>query len=858
MSHLAKIFKNTGILMMMELGTRAMDALVAVILARYLAPEGFGLLAFALSFAWVFSILSGFGMGALIVRNVSRDPGELNRYLANSLVAKIFLGLATLIIMVLTCWLLRYPADKCWLVFWAALLMIVDTNMNFLLSFFQSAQRMMVMTLVNLSVRLGWIGVSLWVIAFRGGVNELVQMRLAVTLIGFIAAFFLIHFRLQRIHWHFEPAFMLQILKASFPFALFRVYGQVYTDVDTVMLSSMRGDLMTGWYAAAHKILRLFTFIPTSFFGGMLPTVSRISKDRVELEKICRRSIHSLLAVALPIAGCACVVSEQIILLCYGEAYREAIPAFRILIWSIVFTFVNSGMVATLAAVNREKAGSLCSLLGGLLSCLSNFIVIPLFGYLGAAATTLLAEGLIFVFQLGILRREISISRLLKGAMTPLLSALVMVLLALLVKRSGLVTTLLGSGITYVLGLLFFSRWDPEFSALFFRRGKKPTLQMPEEDRKTVMFLETSLRIGGTETVVSQLVRSLDPRKFRPIVCCLYESGTLGEKLIQEGYPVFSELARHRFDLRTGVRLWQLMRSQNVKILFIVNQPFTQLWGVLCGMLARVPVRMTAIRSTGKINRIHRRLFLNRLTFPWIQSVTVLSETHKKYLFEKEKIPLLKMQVVPNGVDLKRFSVNGKYESLRPSFGIPFQEPVVGIVAMLRPEKNHALFLRVAAKVLRSIPPVHFLVVGDGPERDPLQALAKSLGIETQVRFVGARNDIPQVISLFDVAVLCSHPVVETLSNAVLEYMAAAKPVVATRVGSLEEQIGEGKTGYLVEPGDEEAMAERILKLLQDKALAREMGAAGRRKAEAQYSLEVMMARTESLFEKLLNEASQS
>ena len=205
-------------------------------------------------------------------------------------------------------------------------------------------------------------------------------------------------------------------------------------------------------------------------------------------------------------------------------------------------------------------------------------------------------------------------------------------------------------------------------------------------------------------------------------------------------------------------------------------------------------------------------------------------------------------------MDLERFNPGPKSKDLLQSLGVPSNTPTVGIVAMLRPEKGHDIFLKAAALVLKQKPETHFLIIGDGDERKKLEGMAEDTSIKAYIHFLGARKDIPEILNLFDVAVLSSYPVVETLSNAVLEYMAAGKPVVSTRVGSLEEVVDEGQTGFLVESGDFEAMAVLILKILQDAKLAREMGEAGRKKVEKEYSIEQMVSLTESLFEKLLLE----
>ncbi len=366
------------------------------------------------------------------------------------------------------------------------------------------------------------------------------------------------------------------------------------------------------------------------------------------------------------------------------------------------------------------------------------------------------------------------------------------------------------------------------------------------------------MRIGGTETVVSQIIRRIDKNRFRPIIACLYETGELGETLLKEGHDVRSNLIRGRFDLFAPVRLYKLMRDEKVDVLFIINQPITQVWGTLCAVLARTPARITAIRSTGKINRIKRRLLFNALTFPWITKITALSRMHKEYLVEKERINPAQIEIVPNGVNLERFRPGSDTSALRRDLGIAPDAPVAGIVAMLRPEKGHTVFVRAAAEVVKRIPQARFLIIGDGSERPGLEALAQELGAEKNILFLGSRSDIPTWLDMMDVAVLSSHPVVETVSNSVLEYMAMAKPVVSTRVGSLPEMLDDGRTGFLIPPGDWKAMADKITFLFENRARAKEMGQAGRAKVEKEYSVEQMIRMTESLFERLLSNGRKS
>jgi glycosyltransferase involved in cell wall biosynthesis len=168
-------------------------------------------------------------------------------------------------------------------------------------------------------------------------------------------------------------------------------------------------------------------------------------------------------------------------------------------------------------------------------------------------------------------------------------------------------------------------------------------------------------------------------------------------------------------------------------------------------------------------------------------------------------------------------------------------------VAALRPEKNHELFLHLARRVIEQLPTARFLVVGDGPRRKELERCAAELGAERQINFLGMREDVPRLLAAMDVFVLTSH--VEANPVSILEAMSAGRPVVATNVGSIHEAVEEGRTGFLVPPGDVARLSDRVLELLRNRQLRRSMGAAGRNAVVARWSIDTMVRRYEELIE---------
>jgi glycosyltransferase involved in cell wall biosynthesis len=388
-----------------------------------------------------------------------------------------------------------------------------------------------------------------------------------------------------------------------------------------------------------------------------------------------------------------------------------------------------------------------------------------------------------------------------------------------------------------------------------------PTLELPTIERDEpcclttaqravsrplrTLFIHTSMPVGGAETLTVNLIRRLDRDRFAPELCCLKEPGPLGEMLAAE-IPVHHSLLANKYDLRIWSRLTKLLRDRQIDAAITVGAGDKMFWGRLAARRIGVPVVLSALHSTGWPDGIGR---LNRLLTPITDGFIAVAPSHGRFLIDNERLPAGKVFVISNGVDTDRFATVRDAAAVRRELGIGPTDPVVTIVAALRPEKNHELFLEMAARVLRELPAAKFLIIGDGPRRESLEQQAQSLGIGTSVHFLGSRNDVPSLLSATDVFALTSHNEANPVS--ILEAMSVGRPVVATDVGSICEAVSEGQTGHLVPPGDAAQLTARVLDLARDPFRALTMGEAGREKVVSRWSLDIMVHGYERLIEKI-------
>jgi glycosyltransferase involved in cell wall biosynthesis len=357
-----------------------------------------------------------------------------------------------------------------------------------------------------------------------------------------------------------------------------------------------------------------------------------------------------------------------------------------------------------------------------------------------------------------------------------------------------------------------------------------------------VLFLTTSMPIGGAETLLLNLVRRMDRRRFAPEIVCLKDKGPLGEQLAAE-LPVHCNLLQSKFDLRILPRLWKLMRRPQADAVITVGAGDKMFWGRIAAKLAGVPVVASALHSTGWPDGVGR---LNRLLTPWTDAFIGVADAHARHLIEGEGFPDPKVHAIYNGVDCERFAPQDA-AVVRQQLGIAADVPVVGILAALRPEKNHELFLRGAKQILEKAPAAQFLIIGDGPRRADLEELAASLGIANSTHFLGSRSDIPALLAACDVVSLTSHN--EAAPVSILEALSTGVPVVSADVGSVKETVIPDETGRLFPAGDVDAYAQHVVDLLNDPAARRRMGAEGRRRVQERWSLQSMVSGYEQLIE---------
>jgi len=361
--------------------------------------------------------------------------------------------------------------------------------------------------------------------------------------------------------------------------------------------------------------------------------------------------------------------------------------------------------------------------------------------------------------------------------------------------------------------------------------------------------LVSSLRIGGAEQLLLELLRNIDRERFRVDICFLRNPGMLGSEVVKLNFPVKSDILRRRFDFLGILKLARHFKSERTDVLFMVNHRNTLFYGVLAAKIAGVRAIVNWENETFlKYNYHNLTMFGRHILHFGIDKVVAAAQRHKDYIALIEKIPAGKIKVIYNGVDPRKFFSSLAPGEAKAKLGIPPDSPVISIIAVLRPDKAHNVFLKAAQSVLKAVPEAHFLIVGDGPERDRLTQLTQDLGIGPCVHFLGFRRQLGDILAGVDINTLSSNPEQETLSVAAIEAMSVGIPIVCTDVGSMCEIVIPGKTGFLVRVGDSQGLADRLVELIRNPSMRNAMGEKARKLVQDELSADHMASAFEDLF----------
>lgn len=351
-----------------------------------------------------------------------------------------------------------------------------------------------------------------------------------------------------------------------------------------------------------------------------------------------------------------------------------------------------------------------------------------------------------------------------------------------------------------------------------------------------ILYLIDELLPGGTENQLILLSEGLPREQFIPIIGVLQKTEYQDSLNLSTPIINFNLNVNGRPFLRNISLLWRLLTYLNREKINIVQTHFidSSIYGSLAVRLCRNRPYLIGTRRNlyHWVDEEPRAFRFYSYVSRWADKILVNSYQVYDKCKERESIPSHRIVVIQNGVEIEKFSGISSEDAKR-KIGLSGVYPVIGVVANWRPVKGLTSFIKAAAQIHAQISSARFILAGFGPQKSELVHLSQELGIEDHVIFMEDCSNIHEIIPAFDIAVQSS--LSESFSNVLIEYMAAERPIVATRVGDAENVIEEGKEGLLIKPNCPEELCAAILYLLQNRQKAAEMGMLARTKVEKKW-----------------------
>ena len=366
---------------------------------------------------------------------------------------------------------------------------------------------------------------------------------------------------------------------------------------------------------------------------------------------------------------------------------------------------------------------------------------------------------------------------------------------------------------------------------------------------RSIFFYTDSRVLGGAENAMFMLLGSLDRAEWEPTLLLedAPEVAPLAERAAALGVPVrrIPPLPLGLVGARRVPGLVRLLRRERPAVFHAhMSSPVACKWGLAAAVLARVPAVLGTVQ-VGAYEPDRSSFWQLRLLARKVDRYLAVSREIAAELVSDLGWPAEKVEVVYNAVDVERAAVPAP-PGLRAQLGGSETRPLVLTPARLNAQKGHDTLLEAIAE----LPEALFLLAGDGPERERLEARAAELGVTERVRFLGRREDVPQLLAACDVFALPS--LYEGSSLAVLEAMAAGIAIVSSAIGGTEELIEDGRGGLLVPPGDAAALAAALRRLLADPELREELAARARERVDAGLRRDQNAERVEAVYRDLL------
>ena len=402
-----RIAKNSAFIFLGDAIGAILQLILVVYLIRCLGDVTFGKYAFVFAFTSLFMIFSDLGLSVLSIREIARDTSKAGEYLTNISITKFILSLITIVLIIVTINLMHYPHDTTLAVYIVGGVMVFTSFTSSFRCIFRAFERMEYETIINIVEKTVIFGSVMPVLFFGYGLIEVVSAMLIAQAFIFVLTLMVVIKKFTRPALSFDLSLCKSLIKKALPFGLASVFGIIYFQTDTIMLSMMKGDAVVGWYNAAYRLVMGVLFIPSAFVGALYPVLSRyFTSSKDSLMFVYEKSFKFLLMMAIPLGIGTTLLADRIIIFLYGANFVHSIIALQILIWVASMLFLTHIVGYTLASINKQLVDTRITGFAAILNVVLNLALIPTYSYVGAGIASIVSQVFVFTCEFSYLQKN--------------------------------------------------------------------------------------------------------------------------------------------------------------------------------------------------------------------------------------------------------------------------------------------------------------------------------------------------------------------------------------------------------------------------------------------------------------------
>lgn len=459
MSVVRRIIKNSSALFIAQLVSSAVSLIFGVIIARVLGDTVFGKFAFGLAFTEIFSIFASLGYNTLLIREVSRDKEQVNKYLNNIFSFRALFSLILFILIVITINVMNYPDETKIAVYMLGLFQMLEALANVFKVTFRAFEKMEYEAAIIVSVNLISLPLMLVVIYLGYGLIAISLVYVSIGLMDLLFSFVLCGRKITSVKRDLDFEFLRKTIPSAVSLSMLAIFALIYVKIDTVMLSFMKGDAVVGWYNAAYYLVQGLKPIQQMIMSALFPIMAfSFIAQKEALKRIFEKSFKYLFILGLPIAVGITLLADKIILLFYGPSFDNSIVPLKILSWDVLLVFLYGCISFLLVSINRQHQMAFLAGCTALLNIILNLFLIPTYSYIGSAFATIIAESFLLLSYIYLSARYFHVLPLHRIIVKPIIASALMGLFLYFFHPYNL-------GVLIVLGALIY------FVVLFLIKG---------------------------------------------------------------------------------------------------------------------------------------------------------------------------------------------------------------------------------------------------------------------------------------------------------------------------------------------------------------------------------------------------